>query len=222
MVALYDAEIAFNDSQFSLLLARLESRGLDQETVVIFTSDHGEELLDHDDYGHGKTLYRELVQVPLVVRFPYRVAAGTRSSVTAQHIDLLPTIVEMGGGSAPAWAQGRSLLPALLDPGWQDEILVRSYLELDASSVVSLISGEWHLLRLPMDGRHARTLGMEMFDLTTDPAELLNLRARRSIAGLLLADWRRVEAAEEPLFEIGTAEIDTELAARLRDLGYIR
>ena len=73
-----------------------------------------------------------------------------------------------------------------------------------------------------MDGRHARTLGMEMFDLTTDPAELLNLRARRSIAGLLIADWRRVEAAEEPLFEIDTAEIDTELAARLRDLGYIR
>lgn len=223
MVALYDAEIAFNDSQFGHLLAGLKERGLDQNTVVIFTADHGEEFLDHDDYGHGKTLYRELVRVPLVVRLPSREAAGTRPEVTAQHVDLLPTIVEMGGGTAPAWAQGQSLLPALADASWKPQVQVRSYLELDVSSVASLIAGDWHLLRSPMEASRARTLGLEMFDLAADPAEAVDLRAQRDIvAGLLLTAWRRAEANEEPLFAIDTAEIDEELAARLRDLGYIR
>jgi len=223
LAALYDAEIAFNDFHFGRLLAALEERGVAQNTVVIFTSDHGEEFLDHDGYGHGKTLYRELVQVPLVLRLPQGIAAGTRPVATAQHIDLLPTIVELAGGTPPAWAQGRSLLPAVRDATWRSKVTARSYLELDISSVASLISDDWHLLRSPMDGDHARTLGLRLFDLAADPAEFSDLRARQKvIAGLLLANWRRMEAGEAPLFAIDSAEIDAELAARLRDLGYIR
>ena len=66
-------------------------------------------------------------------------------------------------------------------------------------------------------------LGLELFDLAADPGESDDLRARQAVmAGLLLANWRRQEAGEAPLFAIDSAEIDEELAARLRDLGYIR
>jgi arylsulfatase A-like enzyme len=223
MVALYDAEIAFNDLHFGNLLAALEARGIADDTVIVFTSDHGEEFLDHGAYGHGKTLYRELVQVPLVMRLPGNMAAGTRPAAMAQHIDLLPTLLELAGGVVPAWAQGRSLAPAFADPEWFSNEVARSYLQLDVSSVASLVAGDWHLLRSPMVSQHARTLGIEMFNLAQDPAELLNRRAEMSVrAGLLLTAWRRAEAGDTPLFAIDSAEIDPELAARLRDLGYIR
>lgn len=223
LVALYDAEIAFNDASFGALLVALQERGLDHNTVVVFTSDHGEEFLDHADYGHGKTLYQELIGVPLVVRMPGGAGGGTRPMASAQHVDLLPTIVELAGGVVPSWAQGRSLVSALADASWESAVPSRAYLELDVASVASLVDGDWHLLRTPMDGTYARTRGLRMFDRGRDPQERTDLRSERlAIAGLLLRQWRQAEAGEQPLFEVGAAEIDAELAARLRDLGYIR
>jgi arylsulfatase A-like enzyme len=169
------------------------------------------------------TLYRELIQVPLVMRLPGNYGAGSRPIASAQHIDLLPTILELAGGEVPAWAQGRSLLPAVDDPGWDSQELVRSYLRLDVVSAASLVVGDWHLLRTPMESEYARTRGLELFDLGNDPAQLSDVRAENpALAGWLLRRWRAAESEDIPLFAVGEVEIDEELAARLRDLGYIQ
>jgi hypothetical protein len=81
--ALYDAEVAFTDSEVGRLLAGLDELGLAERTIVVATSDHGEEFLDHGGFEHGHTLYAELTHVPLIVRAPGlapgRVRAGSAS-----------------------------------------------------------------------------------------------------------------------------------------------
>jgi len=223
LMALYDAEVAFNDEQFGRLLEGLRARDLYDETVIVFTSDHGEEFLDHGQYSHGRTLYREMIHVPFIVRLPGGVQGGLRSSATARHIDLLPTLTELAGAEAPPWAQGRSLVPALSDEKWSDGESARAYLQLDSISVASFVAGGWHLLRAPMTPEYPSSLSLELFDWGADAGEQMNLRdAQVARAGLLMTHWLQLDARETPLFAVGSAEIDPELAARLRDLGYIR
>ena len=111
--ALYDAEIAFNDHQLGLLLEDLKARGLYDSTIVLVVSDHGEEFRDHDDWGHGRTLYAEQLRVPFVLKLPRQAFAGRVIDAVAQHVDAMPTIIDLVGAPPVASAQGRSLRPAI-------------------------------------------------------------------------------------------------------------
>jgi len=74
---LYDEEVRFTDAGIGRLLERLQVLGLDEDTIVILTADHGEEFLDHGDLGHTGSLYEELVRVPLILRGPGRTTPGS-------------------------------------------------------------------------------------------------------------------------------------------------
>jgi len=91
--ALYDGEIRFADQAFGRLLDELERRGLFDDTLIVFTSDHGEEHLEHGRGGHGQQLFQELVHVPLVIKFPRGRWAGRRPSARASLLDVVPTIL---------------------------------------------------------------------------------------------------------------------------------
>ncbi|MFW6198455.1 MAG: sulfatase, partial [Acidobacteriota bacterium] len=224
MVALYDAEIAHNDETFGRLMDALRERGLYDELVVVLLSDHGEEFLDHGRYEHLKTLYREMIHVPLIVKLPGADNGGGRTRVTAQHVDLLPTLLQLAGASVPDWTQGASLLPALEAPArtWRTRS-VRSYMRVDVASVASLVQGRWHLIREPMTPGSPEARSLELYDLDDDPAESLNLAHEIPVrTGLLLADWARAEARDVALLDAETAVIDEDLRDRLRALGYVR
>ncbi|MGB5516110.1 MAG: sulfatase-like hydrolase/transferase [Thermoanaerobaculia bacterium] len=94
LVDLYDAELAFADHQFGLLLENLRVRGLYDEMVIVFVSDHGEGFYEHGIQGHGWELYGESIQVPLILK-PPRTSSGKRVPELAQQIDLLPTLLEL-------------------------------------------------------------------------------------------------------------------------------
>jgi arylsulfatase A-like enzyme len=111
--ALYDGEVAYTDSHVGRLLAGLASRELDASTVVVLTSDHGEEFLEHGGFEHGHTLYGELTDVPLIVRAAGVAAARVPQSVG--HVDVAPTVLELAGLAAPGEWVGRSLLPLISD-----------------------------------------------------------------------------------------------------------
>ncbi|UCG31856.1 MAG: sulfatase [Phycisphaerales bacterium] len=113
----YDAEIAFNDEQFGLLLDRLKADGLYEDAMIIFVADHGEELLDHNGGGHGHTLYQELVRVPMVIKFPGNSHAGQRVRARASLIDVAPTILSYLNAEVPAELEGISLLPLVQGDG---------------------------------------------------------------------------------------------------------
>ena len=92
------------------LLDELDALGLARDTLVVFTSDHGEAFGEHGVFLHDD-LYRETLHVPLVLRFPGRLPAGRRVDARARLLDLMPTVLDLLGVPAPADVQGRSLVP---------------------------------------------------------------------------------------------------------------
>ncbi|MHC4752727.1 MAG: sulfatase, partial [Planctomycetota bacterium] len=110
----YDGSIRAMDTEIGRLLERLEELGLDENTLVVFISDHGEEFLEHGKMGHGGTsVYSELTHVPLIVRWPGVVPEGAEVLETVRTIDLMPTILELCRLPVPEAVQGQSLVPLL-------------------------------------------------------------------------------------------------------------
>jgi arylsulfatase A-like enzyme len=109
--ALYDAGVRYLDDVLADFFAELERSGLAQETTVVFTSDHGEEFLEHGRFVHTQ-LYPECLRVPLVIVHP-ALRAPRRVRALAQTVDLAPTVLDLSGAEVPAGLAGRSLRPEL-------------------------------------------------------------------------------------------------------------
>ena len=109
----YDGSIRGLDTEMDRLFERLKGLGLDDRTMVVFTADHGEEFLDHGRTFHGQTVYGELTQVPLMMRWPGVLPAGRVVDDVVQTIDIMPTLLAISGLPAPAEAQGQSLVPLI-------------------------------------------------------------------------------------------------------------
>lgn len=215
--ALYDGEITFHDTHFGAIMDALASRGLDDETLVVFTADHGEELWDHGSVGHGHSMYEELIRVPLIVRIPGLTDSALRIEDTVGLIDVLPTIYDALGLPIPEGLSGQSFLPQLLGAS----------ADAPRYSVSGFMEG-WRAIdvgRLKLIHRTDRR--WQLFDLLDDPGESRDLASERPIAvryarGLLglglaeaeLPDHRRLEIAPERV------EIDETLRRQLQELGY--
>jgi arylsulfatase A-like enzyme len=113
LVALYDGEIAWVDTQVQRVLDALEARGSADDTLVILTSDHGEEFFEHGHKTHRTQLHPESLRVPLVMRWPGRIAPGTRVTGNAGLIDIVPTLCELLDLAVPSGVSGTSLASAL-------------------------------------------------------------------------------------------------------------
>jgi arylsulfatase A-like enzyme len=97
LIAQYDGEIAYGDQEFGRFVRELKARGLYEEAMIVFLADHGEEFQDHGDWLHGRSVFDELVRVPLIVKFPKNRDAGKRVSQQVRTVDILPTVFqEMG------------------------------------------------------------------------------------------------------------------------------
>lgn len=217
---LYDAEIAYNDEQFGLLVRSLKEAGLYDSTLIVVVSDHGEEFLDHGHWGHGHTLYGELLRVPLLVKLPGQRFAGRRVDAVAQHIDIVPTVLAAVGAAPSHPVQGRNLLPFAAGAKDTDDPAVLSLLELDGSRVVSLIRGDLHLLRWERPRPEAR---LELYDLRQDARERHNRLLEDEVrVGYLLGQIRELERRYPRLSEAPKVHLDEGLEQRLRALGYIR
>jgi arylsulfatase A-like enzyme len=101
MIAQYDGDVAYGDQEFGRFIRELQSRGVYDEALVVFTADHGEEFLDHGQFLHGKSVFDELIHVPLIVKFPGRRDAGARVKRQVQLVDLLPTVLQSQGLPVP-------------------------------------------------------------------------------------------------------------------------
>ncbi|MBL8113369.1 MAG: sulfatase, partial [Acidobacteria bacterium] len=117
LLALYDADVVRMDAALGSVLDALSASGLAEETLVVFTADHGEELLEHGFVGHASTsgeaqLTSEVLGIPLVLAGP-GVPAGLVSEALAQNVDVAPTVLALAGVPGDATMQGTSLVPAL-------------------------------------------------------------------------------------------------------------
>jgi hypothetical protein len=172
----YDAEIAFNDTQFGLLLDRLKADGLYEDAMIVFIADHGEELLDHGGGGHGHTLYQELVRVPMIIKFPGNAYAGRRIRARAALIDVAPTILSYLHAEIPAELEGINLLPLVEEDGAEnpsrpmffDLDLQRRDGTLNVARAVLSEDFKYFEMVSPRPGRM-------LFNVSADPWERVNL-----------------------------------------------
>lgn len=113
MIAQYDGDIAFGDREFGRFVRELKALGLYEDALVVFLADHGEEFLDHGRWLHGRSLFDELIRIPLVVKFPGRRGAGARIERQVQGVDVVPTVLEALGLPLAPELVGRPLQRAL-------------------------------------------------------------------------------------------------------------
>ncbi len=188
LVGLYNGEVAFTDQQIGRLLGRLGQLGLDRNTLVALTADHGQSFAEHDDWFSGSGLHGAETRVPLIVAMPGRVPPGMVVGAPAMGIDLAPTILDTIGAAVPDRFEGQSLLPLILGHSEGEDRLAVS--ELADKSQVALVLGDWKLIWSREDR------AASVYHLPTDPNEL-NDRAEDEpeTAARLLAALRAWEAA---------------------------
>lgn len=169
----YLAAVQFMDEQVGRLLDALERLGARDDTIVIFMSDHGYNLGEHDCWSKI-SLWEESIRVPLIVSAPgFGPTAGSRSEAVVELIDLYPTLAELCGleGEVPERVQGRSLVRLLNDPG-NDSGSNGAYVVSYDAKDGSLIESDWKYTRW---GPKAVPEMEELYHLRTDPGESRNL-----------------------------------------------
>ncbi|MDE0445195.1 MAG: sulfatase [Spirochaetaceae bacterium] len=167
------AAVSYLDAQVGRILTALDDTGLAGSTVVVFTTDHGFALGEHRHWGKGMPWEPDL-RVPFLLRTPHG-GAGQRVAALAEHIDLLPTLLEQAGLEPPAWAEGASLTPLLRNPAAPGKQAVFSRAVRGALTAHSARTPHHRYTRwLDPAGRlHAE----ELYDHRSDPAETHNLAA---------------------------------------------
>jgi arylsulfatase A-like enzyme len=174
----YDREIAHLDGRLEALFSALDQRLLLDGTLVIVTSDHGEEFLEHGALGHGFNVYNTTLHVPLIVTWPGVVPSGVRIGRPVALQDLPATILELAGMGGQSPFGGRSFLTAAeesaqLDSPVLSEVGVVQDTTPPPWNYRSLVRGDIHYIRNP-------DASEEIYDLRADPWELTNLNADKS------------------------------------------
>ena len=226
----YDTEIAFVDAAIGRLLKTIDQLGLSKETVIAFTSDHGESLGEHRYWGHGRHLYEPTLRVPMSLTWPDRLRPGTVSA-PALIVDLGPTVLGLLDESAPSAFAGFDWSPVLRgDPPPPDRI---THYQAHRGAVISRhdsdLARRSGLLEIGMiQNRRKETFRIEngktqVYDLTEDPRENRNLmKATRGGPTEGLQDWMRTVYDGLTRFEDSPPEpLDAESVEKLRSLGYV-
>lgn len=162
----YYASITFADAQVGRIVNAVDRLGLAENTVIVFTSDHGYHMGEH---GHWQktTLFENAANVPLIIAAPDLAAAGRSTECPAEMIDFYPTLADLCGLEAPANLSGVSLKPALNDPSARPRTDALTQYDVG----YSLRAGQYRYTEWGENG----SLGAELYDHKTDPEELDNL-----------------------------------------------
>jgi arylsulfatase A-like enzyme/cytochrome c-type biogenesis protein CcmH/NrfG len=185
----YDAEIAYADEIVGRLIHYLKTHQMYDRSTIVLLSDHGEGLGDHGEEGHGLFLYDEAIRVPLIVKQESNAGSGRRVADLVQHIDIVPTILDLVKAPIPANLHGRSLKPLLDNSGRVREQPVYSealygHDHFGWSALTALTDGSYEYISAPRE---------ELYDLARDPGERDNLaepgatpdpQSRRELAAL--------------------------------------
>lgn len=195
-LALYYGMVSLLDQYVGDILGHLKKNGLDQNTLVVFTSDHGHFFGQHGLTSIGAFHYEDLIRVPMIARFPGVIPAGKKSVAIQSHVDLAPTFLDFAGRAVPAAMSGLSQKAV-----WSGECAsARSHAIVEFHHQPTTLH-----LRTYVDGRYKITVYQnrdygELFDLELDPGELSNLwdlpthasLKERLLLKLLSADLSRV------------------------------
>ena len=198
----YDSEIAYADEIVGRLVQHLKTRQLYDRSTIMLTSDHGEGLGDHGEREHGVFLYDETIHVPLIVKQAGNERAGRRVADVVQHVDLVPTVLDLAKAPIPGNLRGRSLTP-LLDgtsapraTTVYSEALYASY-HFGWSALAALTGPRFRYVNAPLE---------ELYDLEHDRGERQNVaerepKERQQLRSTLDTMTHAVETVRTPLVD---------------------
>ncbi len=247
MIARYDGEIRYVDERVHEVFATLDRLGIADETVVVVTSDHGEQFFEHGGLKHGTSIYDEEVRVPLIVRAPGTSREGTRVPNPVALVDVYPTLVELlDAGEPPASLDGHSLVPLLrgdrVDRGdvftetahgwsWKDDRMQYNRIPMaaivrDRHKLITIQRDEFRDLLPDAElDPSARPYADELYDIVEDPRERRNLApgATDRVERLRepLRTWREETRARLKAGRTFSKDERTDIQERLKKLGYL-
>jgi arylsulfatase A-like enzyme/Tfp pilus assembly protein PilF len=210
----YDGEIAYADEIVGRLFDRLRALEVYDRATIVLLADHGEGLGDHGEQEHGLFLYNATTQVPLIVKLPGQ-AAARRVTSPVQHIDIVPTILDLAGAAARAGLHGRSLRPLLKgtgtlpDTGIYSEALYSRY-HFGWSELYGLTDARYRFVRAPRD---------ELYDIERDPKESASIAAERPQVRQAMRAALETLIAHAPIG--APSAVTDEDRRRLAALGYV-
>jgi arylsulfatase A-like enzyme len=208
----YSAEIVSADRGFGQLIDGLRERHRYRDTLIVVTSDHGEEFDEHGTLGwHSHTLYEELLRVPLLVHLPGGADAGREVALPVRSIDIAPTILELAGVASPDTFDGRSLVPLMRG---EDLPELPQVAELDddappAEAATSVRFRGWKLI------------GTRLFDLGADPGEQVSRSGDDTARWAEMIRIANAALAHRPGASTPGVHLDEKFERELRALGYL-
>jgi arylsulfatase A-like enzyme len=237
VISLYDAEIRYTDEMLiGPLIQKLKDTELYDKTMILVTSDHGEEFYDHSSWGHGHQLYDESLKVPLIIKFPQSEYRGSRCDTIVSLVDVMPTILEEAGVEFPGLdIDGKSLVPVIEGKETEDRVFLADIGDNVLNShipqkIATNENRQKFILNKPFSQEDLSfflhpppdTGPVELYDLRLDPREKSNIAHGR--AGLVNQLIRFIEDLYASAQKRKTLkpEIDEALKEQLRALGYIK
>lgn len=223
----YDGEIAFVDRQIGRLLEALEKKDVLDETILVFTSDHGESLGEHGEETHAVFIYESTIRVPLIFRYPPKLLGGRVHAESVRGVDLMPTILGLAD-QAPTKGQGSDLSSALV--GLESAAAHPQYSE---SLYPELAFGMAPLQGLRLDHwTYIRAPHPELYNRATDPEEARNLldastdepgtsEAERRAAEFEQLLSKYIEDSRSLGFVADAKPLDDDTVEMLKALGYM-
>jgi len=238
LIALYDGEIRFTDEMLIRpLIKLLRELGIYDQSVIIITSDHGEEFFDHSSWAHGHQLYNEILHVPLILKFPFSNLEKKKITTPVRLIDVVPTILELAGVKyKPCEIDGQSLLTSSTSSP-TSAFTSMAYLPQNFAAFlprsIAFIRGDMKFIWHDQLSSEAfkffdpppPQLSIELYDLKEDETEQNNIyEMNPKISRKFLQEVKKILAEAKKIEEEGRSKeaMDENLRRRLRALGYIK
>ena len=228
--ALYDGEIRYVDAELGRLFERLNQMGVEDNTLIVVTADHGDEFFEHGHVRHNRTLYDEVLHVPLIFKMPKKLPQGKRIPGLVRLADVSPTILSLAEiQTSPGEFGSLVSEPLLRGTDLSTEMKSDEELTLPARVALGELLGEKPMSSIRTESAKlivelASGKALEMYDLRTDPSEQVNLVSQDSAAVAALLDaWESLSAELESVGQqLEPKELDDEIRTRLKSLGYIQ
>lgn len=219
--------MAHADRAFGRLVRTLRQLGVYDGATIVVLSDHGEEFGDHGWLGHGRSLFEEMVRVPLLVKLPGGRHGGTRVATRVSTVDVLPTLLHLAGLPAAPPLDGRVLPPVVpartsVRPVFS-EVLFEAGPQAAGIDLRAFVAGRLKCIesRGPVDRRGEPVAPWRTFDLDLDPAEAepyVGEHARNRRCRERFATWWQRRGVEP----VAAVPVDEETREELRALGYVQ
>ncbi len=233
---LYDGEIRYMDETFiGPLIAKLKEDDLYDNTMIIFTSDHGEEFFDHQGWTHGHSLYNELIRVPLIIKFPHGKFSERAISSAVSVVDIMPTVLdEMGIDFSDMVLDGQSLFPVIKGRETEDRFFLAdiegNLLGAHIPQRICMNQGKYKLILNKEFSQEdldffteppTEPSRIELYDLANDMKEKNNIANKNpSLVQAIVQKINDIYSQAKKL-KSREAEIDEDFKEQLKALGYI-